>query len=299
MSNMLFLCELPDSDKEDFTKTNRSCARTLLRIYFNPEIDCRLVSESVIFTLLSEKGIGPKLYGVFNDGRLEEFIKSKTLQTSDLWQPDMSRRIARKLASLHKLNLPIVKIPTYLTDAMERWFVKLQELKPETCIDVGLNVHVSLGRLHEEFRLIQKAMMRSQSPVVFCHNDLQEGNILSPTENSDSNDLIVIDFEYASYNYRAFDFANHFCEWTFDYTNNSYPFYWFSNENFPDANQQANFFSAYLTTSGQQQMNVQNLIEETKLFVPVSHFFWAIWSLVQNEISPVKFGFAHLNIYVN
>ena len=33
------------------------------------------VLENVIFTLLSERGLGPRLYGVFPEGRLEEFIK--------------------------------------------------------------------------------------------------------------------------------------------------------------------------------------------------------------------------------
>jgi choline/ethanolamine kinase len=32
------------------------------------------VNESVIFTLLSERKLGPKLMGVFNGGRLEEYI---------------------------------------------------------------------------------------------------------------------------------------------------------------------------------------------------------------------------------
>ena len=34
-----------------------------------------LVLENVIFTLLSERNLGPKLLGVFAGGRLEEFIK--------------------------------------------------------------------------------------------------------------------------------------------------------------------------------------------------------------------------------
>ena len=34
-----------------------------------------LVLENVIFTLLSERDLGPKLYGVFAGGRLEEFIQ--------------------------------------------------------------------------------------------------------------------------------------------------------------------------------------------------------------------------------
>ena len=35
--------------------------------------------------------------------------------------------------------------------------------------------------------------------------------------------LVIIDFEYCSYNYRGFDVANHFCESMYDYTVEKYP----------------------------------------------------------------------------
>lgn len=49
-------------------------SQVLLRVYFNPETENHLVAESVIFTLLSERHLGPKLYGIFSGGRLEEYI---------------------------------------------------------------------------------------------------------------------------------------------------------------------------------------------------------------------------------
>jgi choline/ethanolamine kinase len=53
------------------------------------------------------------------------------------------------------------------------------------------------------------------SPIVFSHNDLQENNIL---RNGSTQELHFIDFEYSNYNYRGFDFGNHFCEWTIEYS---------------------------------------------------------------------------------
>jgi len=65
---------------------------------------------------------------------------------------------------------------------------------------------------------------RLNSPVVFSHNDLQEGNILIRAEHEGPQDkLVLIDFEYCSYNYRGFDLANHFCEWTYCYSVQDYP----------------------------------------------------------------------------
>lgn len=67
---MLFMCSLPDG----YSTMNDEPRKVLMRIYFNPVSDANLVAESVIFTLLSERHLGPKLYGIFNGGRLEEYI---------------------------------------------------------------------------------------------------------------------------------------------------------------------------------------------------------------------------------
>ena len=32
------------------------------------------ITESVVFAILGQKGLGPKLYGAFSEGRLEEYI---------------------------------------------------------------------------------------------------------------------------------------------------------------------------------------------------------------------------------
>ena len=98
--------------------------------------------------------------------------------------------------------------------------------------------------------------MTVDSPVVFCHNDLQEGNILlretqdiEPSAkdsgkilNKKKNNLVIIDYEYCSYNYRGFDFANHFCEWIFDYTNQSPPYFWAIESNSATKSQQVRHF---------------------------------------------------------
>lgn len=51
-------------------------------------------------------------------------------------------------------------------------------------------------------------------------------------------ELMIIDFEYCAYNYRGFDLANHFIEWTFDYTNKEYPYFYHKREQYPNQEQQ-------------------------------------------------------------
>lgn len=40
-----------------------------------------MVLESVMFAILAERSLGPKLYGIFPQGRLEQFIPVR------LWEP--------------------------------------------------------------------------------------------------------------------------------------------------------------------------------------------------------------------
>jgi choline/ethanolamine kinase len=49
---------------------------------------------------------------------------------------------------------------------------------------------------------------------------------------------VPIDFEYCAYNYRAFDLANHFCEWVYDYSNKQPPNFFETKENYPSREQQ-------------------------------------------------------------
>ncbi|MEQ2174744.1 hypothetical protein GOODEAATRI_011054, partial [Goodea atripinnis] len=62
--------------------------------------------------------------------------------------------------------------------------------------------------------------------------------MLEERDHTSTERLMLIDFEYSSYNYRGFDFGNHFCEWMYDYTYNKWPFYKVTPENYPTREQQ-------------------------------------------------------------
>uniref|UniRef100_A0A1I7XKU9 Choline/ethanolamine kinase n=1 Tax=Heterorhabditis bacteriophora TaxID=37862 RepID=A0A1I7XKU9_HETBA len=105
-SNLLFLVELSDSVPVNGVEPNRA----LLRIQCQTDLD-QLLSESVVFTLLSERVLGPKLLGVFPGGRFEQFIPSRALQCDEISKPMLARLIAPMLARVHTLDVPITKEP--------------------------------------------------------------------------------------------------------------------------------------------------------------------------------------------
>ncbi|GBO15163.1 hypothetical protein AVEN_145738-2, partial [Araneus ventricosus] len=77
-----------------------------------------IVREVAIFLLLAGRKLGPKLYGVFPNGRLEEFIPSRTLLSKDY--KVMYPAIAREMAKFHSLDVPVRKIPDLWTAVMRK-----------------------------------------------------------------------------------------------------------------------------------------------------------------------------------
>jgi len=75
LSNLLYLCSLPAESCP--LGSEPDCV--LLRLYGQvrgetEEALAGLLTDAVIFTLLSENQRGPRLLGVFPGGRLEEYI---------------------------------------------------------------------------------------------------------------------------------------------------------------------------------------------------------------------------------
>lgn len=68
---------------------------------------------------------------------------------------------------------------------------------------------------------MEQELIKVNSPVTFCHNDLLYGNIV---HDEAAEKVSFIDYEYACYSYRGFDIGNHFCEFAgFDCDYSLYP----------------------------------------------------------------------------
>lgn len=73
LSNLLFRCSLPNH----LPSVGEEPREVLLRLYgaILQGVDS-LVLESVMFAILAERSLGPQLYGVFPEGRLEQYLPS-------------------------------------------------------------------------------------------------------------------------------------------------------------------------------------------------------------------------------
>ncbi|XP_049748654.1 choline kinase alpha isoform X4 [Elephas maximus indicus] len=299
LSNMLFQCSLPDT----VAAVADEPRKVLLRLYgailqMGAEA---MVLESVMFAILAERSLGPKLYGIFPQGRLEQFIPSRRLDTEELSLPDISAEVAEKMATFHGMKMPFNKEPKWLFGTMEKYLNQVLRIKFTG--ESRLKLHKLLSyNLPLEMENLRSLLESTPSPVVFCHNDCQEGNILllEGREDSEKQKLMLIDFEYSSYNYRGFDIGNHFCEWMYDYNYEKYPLFKANIRKYPTRKQQLHFISHYLAAFQNEFKNLSNeeksIIEEEMLlevnrFALASHFFWGLWSIVQAKISSIEFGY--------
>uniref|UniRef100_A0A182T3F1 Aminoglycoside phosphotransferase domain-containing protein n=1 Tax=Anopheles maculatus TaxID=74869 RepID=A0A182T3F1_9DIPT len=96
----------------------------LLRIYGQTHGEHALetmLTESVVFTLLSERKLGPKLHGIFPGGRIEQYIPARALLTSELSDAKISLKVAEKMAAIHSMDIPVSKEPDWIWNKMNRW----------------------------------------------------------------------------------------------------------------------------------------------------------------------------------
>ncbi|XP_042815517.1 choline kinase alpha isoform X6 [Panthera tigris] len=227
---------------------------------------------------------------------------SRRLDTEELSLPDISAEIAEKMATFHGMKMPFNKEPKWLFGTMEKYLNQVLRVKFAGEPRVKQLHRLLRHNLPLELENLRSLLESTPSPVVFCHNDCQEGNILmlEGRENSEKQKLMLIDFEYSSYNYRGFDIGNHFCEWMYDYNYEKYPFFRANVLKYPTKKQQLHFISNYLAAFQNEFENLSNeekcIIEEEMLlevnrFALASHFFWGLWSIVQAKISSIEFGY--------
>lgn len=321
LTNELYICTIPGN----YSTNNKEKKQVVLRIY-GPLYDdlvsssSALISDIVVFALLSERNVGPKLYAIFPEGRLEELVNGKSLRREEMAQPDISVRIAQRMAEYHRLELPLCKEPDFMWNTMHGWCQDVEEMHLNEQDKALILAKVREMDLVQEYLFLRNYLekLTFPGPVTFCHNDVQEGNILKVFKerlrnNEEEIELRLIDFEYSAYNYRAFDLANHFCEWMIDYTVAEPVYFSVALDKWPSKEQQLLFIRTYLgknTTENSHPLNEPSL-EEVELmnqitrFALASHFLWGLWGIVQERFSDktnisfsyMDYGMARLEAY--
>jgi len=261
LSNLVFYVGLPPGSKPKGREPPSILLRLFGELSAGPAQQYRLITETVVYTMLAERNLGPKLFGVFPGGRLEEFIPGHPLTTSEMRSPEFSNHVARNVALVHSLEVPVSKEASWLADTLRSFMSKISPICPENVPyeEKIAAITVSKWDLRKEVDWLLSFLKVVDSPVVFSHNDINTGNILVREDGSNWDPVVFIDYEFASYNFRAFDIANHFNEWMYDYGRKDFPYYHRNTDKYPTRREQERWVRMYIKTYlEQQQLQQEN-----------------------------------------
>ncbi|KAJ3514609.1 hypothetical protein NLJ89_g2278 [Agrocybe chaxingu] len=284
-------------------------ARTLLlRVYGSSSgaLISRPRELHILHVLSSRYKIGPRVYGTFDNGRIEEYFDSVTLTSEDIRDPQISGWIGARMAELHSVDIdavdgqkPADDIHGYeiAADVKSRLGAAEQVLKLSTVSEVTRQ-ELDLSRFKREwaryFAWALKQRRHFGAKRVFAHNDAQYGNLLRLKDGSEGVDehrqIIVVDFEYAAPNPAAYDIANHFQEWTANY-HCSTP-HLLTPSRYPTYEQRRNFYVSYIrhaamlvedpaSDDAALEQLITELDEDVRIWSAASHASWAIWGIIQ------------------
>ncbi|CAO3609509.1 unnamed protein product [Cunninghamella echinulata] len=277
--------------------------RRLLRVY-GIGVDQFIDREKELAWLarLGRLNLGPRLLGIFGNGRFEEYVKSVTLNHHDIRDPVISTQIAQCLARQHSI-VNIYQPPhdqeLEVWKNIDKWYQlvlvllpKISEKDQERAKILDMFDFKQLGKEIDDCKNI---LEKVDSPIVFGHNDLQYGNIL---KRDDTGDLVLVDFEYSGYNTRGFDLANHFVEWRYDYHGKQPAA---MTEPFPTDEEQLRFIQAYMDTNKKElgideNISFEEVQQEAKVWLMAVHVSWGLWGLIQASLSEIDFDYFYYSM---
>lgn len=219
----------------------------------------------------------------------------------------MSAAIAHIMAEFHSLRLPIKKEGL----AMDRFFGKsfndfqttkkfIQENVKLSPTDQAFADDLFSFDFKAELDWIRQKVSSIATRVVFCHNDVNRGNMLI-LDDTDSTGrkltweerIIFIDYEFSGYDPRGADIGNHFNMRFFDFGN---PKRFLTGVPYPSVEQRRFFIKEYLDRLKKKSKDfdpsfdtVDNVLKETDFYVLVLRLYNTINGLVGELSSPEKY----------
>ena len=163
--------------------------------------------ENIVFATLSERGIGPKFYGTFRNGRVEGFCEAKTLKPEEISDREVFPKTSTAIAQLHSQTIPEINQNAMLWTKLESFF-DLAEKYMATSVDKTTGSSMTekennLASMKEQGKWLKRNMDSIEKKVnadllmvntrrkklrlrgakfgfdvLLCHNDLLAGNIL-------------------------------------------------------------------------------------------------------------------------
>jgi len=164
----------------------------LLRVY-GPSTGLLISRPRELHTLhilSSRYKIGPRVYGTFDNGRIEEYFDSVTLTSADIRDPQISRWIGARMAELHSVDVRAVDSSSFSSNPcgmevvanVRSWLGPAEAVLGLPGISDATRQELDLARFRDEWdRYVRQLLNRPRTlgtRRVFAHNDAQYNNLL-------------------------------------------------------------------------------------------------------------------------
>lgn len=173
--------------------------RTVLTRVYGPSSSSLISRPRELHTLhiLSTRyHLGPRVYGTFENGRVEEYFESTTLTAPDLRDPKISGWIGACMAELHSVDINVVEGKNWIIGVEQNvraWLTPAGKVLALPSVSEDIRRELDLDKFRHDWDryshwLAKVDDVHSGSKRVFAHNDTQYGNLLRlnhPKEDAD------------------------------------------------------------------------------------------------------------------
>lgn len=172
--------------------------RTLLLRIYGPSSGS-LISRPrelrTLHVLSSQYKIGPRVYGTFANGRVEEYFDSRALAADELREPTVSRWIGMRMAELHCVDIDAVEDQEHPLERegdtwdvagrrnVREWLGHARAVLALPSVTAAVRAALDLDGFEREWDTYMRWLAafeqeNGKSKRVFSHNDTQYGNLL-------------------------------------------------------------------------------------------------------------------------
>ncbi|TFY65275.1 hypothetical protein EVG20_g5659 [Dentipellis fragilis] len=170
-----------------------STSRTLLLRIYGPssgELISRPRELHTLHILSSTYHLGPRVYGTFDNGRVEQYFESVTLTAADIRLPKISSYIGARMAELHCVDIAAIELApagaSWQIGAeknVNSWLPPARHVLALPSVRDSVRADLDLTRFQATWDAYMKwlrdyELKEGASKRVFCHNDAQYGNLL-------------------------------------------------------------------------------------------------------------------------
>ncbi len=130
--------------------------------------------------------LGPRVYGTFENGRVEQYFESTTLTAQDIRDPKVSQWIGARMAEFHSVDIPVVEGEDWkigVEKSVRSWLVLAREVLALSSLPGNVKLDLDLDGFCRDWDIYRRWLANVDDPHsgsrrVFAHNDAQYGNLL-------------------------------------------------------------------------------------------------------------------------